>query len=270
MKPAAIVLVLSLGVFAGGAAAQTPAPWQFAETSAGPPPQAVGDHFGPCPTPWNPRLPAEAPDAFLWSDYRGSYIEHDLYRPRYLASSGEPQHGRPILSALGVWLDSLFDWLPGRRKHACQNCGPAVAAHGVVETPFVPSSPESYLPLPEAPRLVPVPSPEQEPTPPASQPRPVQPAPVSPNPAPPAPVQVVPVQPAPSNQSDRPPTNEIPPRRPPTNEIPPRLIPPRTPVVELAPEPAIPAERTPTPAPTIPRNRVPRPGQQLPRNGVPR
>jgi hypothetical protein len=245
MKPAAIVLVLSLGVFAGGAAAQSQAPWQFAEPVDAPPAQIVGEHFGPIPAPWSPRLPAEAPDAFLWSNYRGSYIEHDLYRPRYLASpSGEPQHSRPILSALGVWLDSLFDWLPGRRKHTCQNCGPAA----VVQTPLLPTSPGRYLPPPEAPLFAPVPPPDREPSPLVTESAPLQ----------PAPVQVVPVQPAPANRSNRPPTNEIPPR----------LIPPRTPVVELAPEPAIPAEPAPTPA--IPRNRVPRPGQQLPRNAVPR
>jgi hypothetical protein len=129
MKPAAVAIVLSLGVLAGRAAAQYQAPGQFTEPPEPSPTNYVGDHFALCPAPWSRRLHEPPADAFLWSDYRGACIEHDLYRPRYLASpSEEPRHSRPLLSALGNWLNSLFAWLPDRRQRVCQQCEPLVAA----------------------------------------------------------------------------------------------------------------------------------------------
>jgi len=262
MKPAAVVFVLSLGVFAGRAAAQSQAPWQFAEPPGPLPSNYVGDHFAPGPTPWSPRLHEPPADAFLWTDYRGAYIEHDLYRPRYLSSPvPDTAHSRPLLSALGDWLNSLFAWLPTRRQRACQHCVPMDAIqHGAAHEGVTLPPPAHFdvrTPLANESLVAPTPLPDREPAV-APQPPPgLEPAPLvelPPNVIPPAPPSVS----APRASGNRPPVNEIPPR----------LVPPRTPVVELAPEPANVGE--PPPAPTVPRNRVPRPGQQLPRNAVPR
>jgi len=203
--------------------------------------------------------------ADLWFDYRGACIEHDLYRPRFLPSSGK----RPLLSAVGNWLDNLFAWSPHAKHDDCPNCNPPVAI-------------QSDTGLRPAPYLAPVPVPDYP-----THPRP-QPAPV-----PPTPVQVVPVEPSPTPAPApvQPPRNEIPrprpsrapiidvspapahapapaPVEPPRNEIP-KLSPPRGPIVELAPEPALPPD-PPQADVTGPRNRAPAPGPQLPRNLIPR
>jgi hypothetical protein len=292
MKPTAVVLVLALGAWAGGSPAAGQAPGRL---SSGPDPiapEVVGDHYGPCPPPWATNPPPEFPGAFLWEDYRGAYIEHDLYRPRYLAPGGA-ECSRPVLSGVGAWLDGLLAWMPFHRSHACYHCGPQSPDYEPIDSPPAPAP--SYAgdtPL-EEPLLTPVPPPDREPGLVPVQPRlvaptpleptppepgriaPVEPAPIESEPSRPAlvrptpvrpvmpqplPVQPVPAQPVPTPlvETDRPPTNVIPPQR---------LIPPRTPVVELAPELALPVE-PPTEKP-LPRNRVPRPGELLPRNAVP-
>jgi hypothetical protein len=247
MKPAAVVLVLSLGILSGGAPARADSPWQSAEPLLVPAALGDSEQSGHWTGPW-PQRPHIVPDgAYLWSDYRGACIEHDLYHPRFLASPDGEHQRRPLLWAVGDWLDSLFAWPPLSRHDDCPNCNTTGSVNGGAGMLPPAAGPDTSLGPRPLPLLTPVPAPEDEP-----RPR-VQPAPV-----PPTPVQVVPVEPGPTPPPVQPPINEIP-----------KPAPPRGSIVELAPEPAIPAEQPP-PATTIPRNRVPRPGQQVPRNVIPR
>jgi hypothetical protein len=265
MRPTAIVIAWLCGALAATAGAQSPLTWQFtgspealprAEISA---PSAAGEF------PWGARLRADIPDAFLWSDYRGACIEHDLYRPRF---SPAPPFS-PFGAVLGHWLNGFSCW-PGGCSCPCELC-PGEPTGPVAPGPQSDGFPhESAGDLPHSAPLLLVPDPvpprnliPENPTPPRS---------LTPeDPAPPQPVLLPPVQ------------TVVPPRLlvnpPAATEISPRLIPPRTPVVELAPEPALPGVTSPpaepglprgTNAPPVPRNRVPRPGQQLPRNVIPR
>jgi hypothetical protein len=241
MKPAAVVVVLSLGILSGGASARADSPAQFAEPLPLPSPfeTAEPEHWS---GPWLARPPIVAEGADLWYDYRGACIEHDLYRPRFLARPHGEHQRRPLLSAIGDWLDGLFAWTPPHRHQHGEFCEPA--ADGASFPP--PPSPAANPPAPRpAPFLVPVPSGEIDP------PRDKH------APSAPVPVQVIPAEPTPAAPTVRPPANEIP-----------KLTAPRGPIVELVPEPAISAEEPP-PAIVVPRNRIPRPGDPLPRNSIP-
>lgn len=251
MKPAAVVVVLSLGILSGGAPARADSPWQPAEPLPLPSVFVETAEPGHWSAPWPARPPLVAEGADLWYDYRGACIEHDLYRPRFLARSGEERHRRPLLSAVGNWLDGLFAWMPPHRYENGQFChaaGPTAEDTGFAPGPALPGN--SRAPQP-APFLEPVPLRDINPQP------SVQAA-----PSPPVPVQVVPAEPTPPPPAAHPPTNEIP-----------KLSAPRGPIVELAPQPAIPADEPPSTI-VVPRNRVPRTGDPLPRsaprNAIPR
>ena len=244
MKPAAVVVVLSLSFLLGGAPARADSPGQLAEPLPLLSPFAEDTPPGHWSSPWLARPPIVADGADLWYDYRGACIEHDLYRPRFMARPSEEHQRRPLLSAIGNWLDGLFAWTPHRHEHGqfCDAAGPAAEDPGFVPAPS--PTVNSRAPQP-APYLAPVPLGEVDP------PR-VHHAPMAP-----VPVQVIPAEPTPAAPTVRPPANEIP-----------KLTAPRGPIVELVPEPAISAAEPPATI-LVPRNRIPRPGDPLPRNSIP-
>jgi hypothetical protein len=247
MKPAAVVVVLSLSILLGGAPATADSPGQLAEPLPSPFENTEPGHWS---GPWLARPPIVAEGADLWLDYRGACIEHDLYRPRFLARPSEEHQRRPLLSAIGNWLDGLFAWTPPHEHQHGQFCD--ANDHAVEDSGFVPTpSPTAPSPAvdPRSPRPAPflAPVPLGEIDPPSGKHAPSA----------PVPVQVIPAEPTPAAPTVRPPANEIP-----------KLTAPRGPIVELVPEPAISAAEPPSPL-IVPRNRVPRPGDPLPRNSIP-
>lgn len=234
MKPIAVVLSLAVVGIAAAQSARAqwppyggPAPlWPSQAPEVPPLRQSPFEPWGKPPLPPNPY-------EYLWEDYRGAAIEHDIYGKRWKRRKGTH---RPIVSLLS-WLDNLFCFLappPRKSIHAGATC----QAPGTTETACchcrcaTPSYRGCYPPTDSSP-LTPSPEPARE------------------DPLADLLQEHVP----PSRENTPAPVDSPPPQR---------LIPGRSPVVELAPDPVVPLDSLP------PRNRVPRPGEQLPRNAVPR
>ena len=210
--------------------------------------------------------PAPLPYGYWWNDYRGADIEHPLYAPRDLAYRHRTPPAGGLMSQLCCVFDSLFAGrcaepqpLPGECLQPVAELPPPAPTLSPVPIPShsLDSSPQEPTPAPRAevgppPRMFP----DFTPSPPA-----------------PAPLVVAP-QPAPDSPASAPPALKPPiiePATPPVLAVPQELPSERSPVVELAPDFAVPTEpaapNEPT-APAPPRNRIPKP-TAAPRNVIP-
>jgi hypothetical protein len=192
-------------------------------------PSMAGHHpFGP------PPLSASLPYGFLWDDYRGAAVEHDIYGIHWSPPHRYDSHPRPalrIFSTLFGWFDGLLCSLsPPRRPAGCSHCNSEPSFHGPT---FVPES--NYERQPRPALLKPAPDFSLD-EPPFAQP-----------PADSRPRAVIDVpQPVPVPQPDDAES---------------------APIVELVPDFVLPPE---TPKAAPPRNRIPSPSGPPPRNIVPR
>jgi hypothetical protein len=186
-------------------------------------PAASGHPFGHAPAP-------PIPYGFLWEEYRGAAIEHNIHGLNgHLHCSPRRPAKHAILSIFEMFDGLLCSLTPPRRSEVCANCDSGSS----MSEPVV--APQTHYPMPPRPAtLRPAPEFSLDEIP-AEEPKAVG---VPGN----APDAFVPV---PAPQPDEP---------------------ARAPVVELAPDFALPPEPA-KPAP--PRNRIPSPGGPPPQNVIP-
>jgi len=174
---------------------------------------------------------SDLPHGYLWQDYRGVAVEHDIHLLHAHASLRHFDPPRGLLSMLGCWFDKLRNTRPLPHKQAwCASCG----------TTFGTQPPQFTVePIPEV-RL----QPAREP----SIPKPVPDL----------------------TLEDSTPGHSVPKaelKAPAILTVPEQVNPLRPPVVELAPDFVPPSEPA---RPVPPRNRIPVPGSLPPRNIIPR
>jgi hypothetical protein len=210
-----------------------------------------------CSAPWTARAREPLPYAYTWQSYRGAQVEHACYGVQRLpAVECECCSPEPYFPALHDWFDRVCVFLKAPIE-GCRSKGCSTYAQG----DYIDSGSPLVFPQAPLPAADPVwqfpaePRPLVKATPVEVAPPVIPPASATPQPAPSS---------APAGSADPMPTvvpeseagieAEFPTPEPPAAP---------KPVVELAPEPALPDSTPPSP----PRNRVPQP--KLPSNKLP-